>query len=348
MSEERTLPPDREKRIEAELRSLPSSAPAPDFQDRLRSMFAAGELTPTLPRDAEEDPAAEGFFGESSGRTGAFGDVTDRARVTDISDLAAERGATSGGDANRSSLGDSGAPNSGTSSQGDPIPLDFGTRRAKKPRPSWRFWLVPAVAAAAVLLLYFVRPTPPVVSGLDVAAQGNGTLRVGTRDFPIAEVEQYASLLEPGTKILVQGDMSAEIHMTVEDDFRLVAIAGAEFTVPYPAKKGRNSFLVDMGEVRVATLPGIDGEAIEIGAPGTRVDVMGTTLAVIADTSSTCVCLLEGTAMMKMKNGDMHHLEEGMRTIMHMDPETPDETAPIFGNERMKLEMLRTAVGPSK
>ncbi|MEZ4651124.1 MAG: hypothetical protein R3E97_20510 [Candidatus Eisenbacteria bacterium] len=348
MSEERTLPPDREKRIEAELRSLPSPAPDPDFQARLRSMFAAGELTPTLPRNVEEDPSAEGFFGEPSGRTGAFGNVTDIADATGDGGDGFAAGTSARGAAGADTSPGAAPGSGGTTSQGDPIPLDFGARRTRKPRPLWRHWLVPAVAAAAVLLLYFIRPTPPGVSGLDVAAQGNGTLRVGSRSFPIAEVEQYASLLEPGTKLLVEGDMSAEIHMTVEDDFRLVAIAGAEFTVPYPAKKGRNSFQVDMGEVRVATLPGISGEAIEIGAPGTRVDVMGTTLAVIADTSSTCVCLLEGTAMMMMKNGDMHHLDEGMRTIMYMDPEKPDETAPIFGNERMKLEMLRTAVGPSK
>ena len=301
MTDDRTLPPEREKRIEDELRSLSFPAPDPGFQASLRRRFATGELESTQ-ASPEADPS----------HSGAFTDPTP------------------GGTA------------------GTPEVLEFEPPRARKARPAWRVWLVPAFAAAALLLVYFIRPTPPDRTHLEVLASGEGSLRIGDRDFPLDRADQFQPLLEPGTLIAVSGDMSAEFHLQVEDDFTLVAIAGAEFTVPLPAQRGRRSFRVDMGEVRIATLPGLLGEAIEIGAPGTRVDVMGTTLAVIADTASTCVCLLDGNAMMMMKDGGMTKLDPGMRRIMHMDPAVPDEIVPIFGNERMKLEMLRTAVGPSK
>lgn len=332
MSEDRTSPPDREKRIENELRSLPSAAPDPSFQALLRSRFAAGELSSALSGvDAGWDPAVGNDPGSVDGGsvrpTGRFGEGS-----TD--DILPSQGMFPGA-----------APGAGSER---PKVLDFGAGRPERRSPVRRLWIFPAIAAAAVFLFLLVRPVPPELAPLQVSASGSGTLRVGDRSFPIDEVEQFQSLFLPGTQVTVAGDMSAELQMHVADDFTLVAIPGAEFTVPFPPRKGQQSFDVSMGEVRVATLPGLSGEAIEIGAPGTRVDVMGTTLAVIADTSSTCVCLLEGTAMMMMKDGGMAHVDPGMRRVMHMDPATPDEIVPIFGNERMKLEMLRTAVGPSK
>lgn len=346
MNDERTLPPDDERRIEELLRTLPEPAPDAEFRARLRHDFAAGSVARTL---GDAPGGTEDLAG-----TSAVPPFASHAEVPEGPDAAPGRTSGPGtptpgffppAEPGRPSPGRGVFPEDAPTSQPPRRSIDFGSTGASRGRPGFWRWLAPSFAAAAVVLLYFLRPVPPT---LEVAALGGGHLRIDGRTYPIGEVGTYRDLLRPGASLLVEGDASTELRFRVADDFTLAAIPGAEFTVPQPARSGRAAFRVTMGEVRVATLPGIAGEAVEIEAPGTRVDVMGTTLAVIADTASTCVCLLEGTAMMMSREGAMMPLDPGMRRIMHMDPARPDETAPIHGNERMKLEMLRSAVGPAR
>lgn len=326
MNEERTLPPEDERRIEELLRALPEPAPDAEFQARLRRDFVAGSLAPTL----------SGAGDETDARTGAAGAVADPAGTPGFFPAPQPT----------STPPRRGAFPPGTSAPERPRrPLEFGRSDGDRGRAGFWRWLAPAFAAAAVVLLYFLRPVAPA---LEVAALGGGRVHIDGETYPLGEVAAFRDRLRAGANVLVEGDASTELRFRVADDFTLAAIPGAEFTVPQPARSGRPAFRLTMGEVRVATLPGIEGEALEIEAPGTRVDVMGTTLAVIADTASTCVCLLDGTAMMMSREGAMMPLDPGMRRVMHMDPTRPDEIAPIFGNERMKLEMLRSAVGPAK
>ncbi len=85
---------------------------------------------------------------------------------------------------------------------------------------------------------------------------------------------------------------------------------------------------------------------LEIAAPGTEIDILGTTFAVICSPCSTCVCVLDGIAQMTGKNGLPVSVSPGRRNTFFNDVDRPPLDEPIRGDERMKLEMLRDAALP--
>jgi ferric-dicitrate binding protein FerR (iron transport regulator) len=96
------------------------------------------------------------------------------------------------------------------------------------------------------------------------------------------------------------------------------------------------------GEARFTTGPDYPGVKLRIEGPSAMVDVVGTTLAVIVDGEETCVCVLEGEAMMMHRmTGDMAKVPSGMRRVVDMSGNAVEEE--ITPMERMKLDMLRSA-----
>jgi hypothetical protein len=121
----------------------------------------------------------------------------------------------------------------------------------------------------------------------------------------------------------------------------LQATAGSEFTVP--RSPGRwiaraSECAVDQGEVRFATGPRFHRARLRIALPSARVEVVGTTLAVICDRDSSCACVLDGQVTMTDMAGTVATVHAGERRTVSRDK--PAHVEPIRPMERMKLQML--------
>jgi hypothetical protein len=293
----------RQKQIEELLQSLPEpKPPSEEFVARLRSEFAAGTIRPgPFATDSEEKPWLED-------------DRRDEASATPDAPPAE---AASGGE------------------------IPGPEARPRVVRFPWRF-VFPVAAAAAILLVVFVlnRGSGPG----NITAQGNGTIHIGDETFPFSEAEEFTHRLQPGTKFAVEGDMSALLDLLYPGNLAVQATPGVTMTVPQPPGRwfGRTSkFQIDRGEVRVVTGPDFAGSLLRIRTPGTSVEVLGTTLAVLCDPCSTCVCVLDGTARMKDRSGEMVRVPPGMRNTIFNELDQPLIKEPIRPSERMKLQMLQ-------
>ncbi len=310
-SDDLDITPEQRK-LEEQLRELPVSEPNPDFFARLRDEFAHGKISKPL-----DEPTLHAVDGtrDDSGATGA-----------------AAPGSTPG--AFESPLHES----SGA----------FGSDSSRRREPSsrgrnLRLFLFPAMAAAAALFLFLFRPP---TSEFQVRGEGGGTVAIGGLTFPVTDTDAYRDLLVPGAMFHVEGDMATVLEFEVGDRYKLVATPGVEMTVPATIGKSGSDLEITNGEIRVTSMEGLAQAPLSIDAPGSRIDVMGTTLAVICSPDSVCVCLLDGNAMMTDRDGSPMQLEPGMRRIRFNDNDDPDMIEPIRGDERMKLEALRSRVAP--
>ena len=71
-----------------------------------------------------------------------------------------------------------------------------------------------------------------------------------------------------------------------------------------------------------------------------RVEVTGTTLAVICDPEGTCVCVFEGVVHVGRKSGPLSPVEHGKRGFVYNDGREP-VVATIRETELVKLGMFR-------
>lgn len=212
---------------------------------------------------------------------------------------------------------------------------------ARRPhRPRGRAWLAAAavlavVVAASLLLLVDRGPrwqlTNPAGAG---ALEVDGVARSRTT----AEAERSWA---PGTRLGLPS--GADVEVVLPGIVALQLTPGTELTLPglsrSPGRGGVESEFVS-GEVRVTSGPGFAGRRLHFRTPEAHVEVTGTTLALIRDSVSTCVCVFEGTARMGTRRDALAAVREGSRRTVYRDgrPDLVEEIRPM---ERMKLGMLR-------
>ena len=222
------------------------------------------------------------------------------------------------------------------------------------PGPASR-WVTPrgrqAVATAGVIAIALV------VAGLVAwlgrppawrleAWRGDGEFVVDGRVFAATALDAAAADLPPGARVQLRGDV--EVELLSAGNLALQLVSGADVTLPrLPGRWLPRRVIASVwgGEVRIATGPRFRGAVLRIVTPEADIEVTGTTLAVIRDSTSTCVCTFAGSVRMAPIGGTPQAVIAGKRRFIYNDGRTP-ALVDIDAMESMKLQMFHDGAAP--
>lgn len=207
-----------------------------------------------------------------------------------------------------------------------------------RPTPWVRAATVPLAAAAALLVaLALDRPPEWRLDG----ASGLGLVVVDGRPIPVSDHAALAAVMRSGAEVSTPAG--------VQLDLRLPGVALMQITpsttTRIPNAPGRwlgrsMGARFSAGEVRLSTGPGFRGARLRLTTPETTIEVTGTTIAAIRDSTGSCVCVFEGAARMIAGGTSDGVVEAGTRRFEFNDGRPP-RVEPIPPDELMKLTMLR-------
>lgn len=211
------------------------------------------------------------------------------------------------------------------------------------PRTRWsRRWGMAAIAAStavAILASAWLLNTGPAweLTG----SSGSGMVQVDGRPTPLDAPTEIARRLHPGADVLLPADAQLDLMLP---GIALIQITGGSHAT-LPGRPGRwfaRSMVasLDAGEIRISTGPSFRGTQLKVVTREARAIVTGTTLAVLRQADSSCVCVLEGTVSM-ISNASAATVRTGFRRSVFRDGSAP-LVEPIRPMETMKLTMLRT------
>ena len=194
-----------------------------------------------------------------------------------------------------------------------------------------------APALAAVIFFLNRGPGYHVVdppAGVSVVVNGE--------TIPVDDGQAMARALKPGARIAFEGG-AMMVNLVSPEHLFVQLTPGSETVLPKTPGRwfGRSARSeVTRGEVRYATGRRFRGAGMTVYTQDTRVDLVGTTLAVIQNDFGTCICLFEGAVWMGPRGGTMEILPAERRRTLYKDgrPALTEELPP---DERMKLGMLR-------
>jgi ferric-dicitrate binding protein FerR (iron transport regulator) len=221
---------------------------------------------------------------------------------------------------------------------------DFPDRRRVVPFPARRRthrirWVAGLAAAAAAMILTLALNQAPRWTALPSA--GSGTLVVNGIALPVSDTAALTRSLRPGSRLVLRSTQDLEF---VSSGLLAMQLSpGTEVVLPTPpgrwfGRAARGS--VSRGHLRLTTGRHFDGSRLAITTPDATVHVTGTTLAVIAESTGTCVCVLEGTAHVRPHRGRMTSVPAGTRCeVAHGDASS--HSGEIRVAERPKLLDLR-------
>ena len=211
-------------------------------------------------------------------------------------------------------------------------------RPAWHARPLVRFGLAPLAAAAALVAVTTLNRGP---AWRIASSSGDGIAVVDGRPVPMGHAEDFAALLGPGSRVRIPEGSQLEI---LSPGGLMIQIApGSDFTVPKPPARwfGRGTTAeLRAGELRIMTGPAFHGARLAVVTPETRVEVTGTTLAVIREPAGTCVCVLEGKVAVGSPGGAKVEVVEGRRRFVFADGR-PSEEAEMRPAEHEALPEFR-------
>ena len=197
-------------------------------------------------------------------------------------------------------------------------PADAVAAPRRVVRPALR-WAGAAVAAAGIaagtLALGNAGPAWRVV-----AAAGAGAATVDGRAVPLADAAALTAALVPGAHVRLPAGAALEIASA-----RTLAIqmaGGTDAVVPrVPGRWFGRAVAGSLaaGEWRVTTGAAFPGARLAITTPSARVEVTGTTLAVICQPQGTCVCVFEGHVRVGRVRGDLVTVAGGRRRYVYAD-----------------------------
>ena len=172
------------------------------------------------------------------------------------------------------------------------------TRRSRSPRaPVARtrprvLWIGGALAAAAVvvLMLLFQGDTTPRWE-LHFAEAG-AEITVDGQAISLADLDTVSERLKAGSSVATT---SAGVTLRAGDSMLLALSPDTELTLPGPLGQGVAD--VKVGEIRLVSGPDFQGP-LTLQTREARIDVVGTSLAVLHGPMGTCVCVLDGEVQM--------------------------------------------------
>lgn len=178
----------------------------------------------------------------------------------------------------------------------------------------WR-WLVPvAVALAAVAV--FLLNTGPALEIIDVS--GTGGIVVNGRS--LTEAGAVEAEITGGDLVEVPADATLDLVMNGTALYEVVG--GSRFIAPESPGRWWNTTVdcsLFTGEIRFKSGPKFAGRGIRFYTPHGMVVVTGTLLSVQTDANGTCVCVLEGEAMVGVDPTDLEAVTPGLRKVMMED-----------------------------
>lgn len=194
-----------------------------------------------------------------------------------------------------------------------------------------------STAAAAALILWLFNPGP---AWRFSAVTGTGMARIDGAPVPLHDHGMLADRLRPGAEIVLPADAQLDLELP---GLVLIQITGGTRTV-VPGSPGRwlgraVTTSLGYGELRIATSPRFAGTRMAVVTPEIRAVVTGTTLAVLRDSSASCVCVFEGRVTMT-GGGATDTVRAGSRRSVFRQGGAP-LVEPIRPMEAMKLDRLR-------
>lgn len=208
--------------------------------------------------------------------------------------------------------------------------------------PGGRFAIgLAAAAVLAGLVMIFNHGPSWTLTG----TSGSGTVVVAGTEVDAGDTAALEKLLHAGATVRLSGD--AQLDLALPGRLEVQVTPGSDVTLPNaPGRWFGRDLAADIrrGELRVVTGPGFAGSLLTVTSPAAMIEVLGTTLAIIAAPGTTCVCVLEGEVAMTDADGRVM-VPGGMRRTVFMDGSDPVE-GEILDMERMKLGMMRDAALP--
>ena len=173
-------------------------------------------------------------------------------------------------------------------------------------------WVAAMAAAASITITALALNQAP--RWVVLPSAGSGTLLVNGVPHPIEDAAGLTRRLRPGARVLLQS--THDLDLVSSGLLAMQLTPGTEAVLPSPpgrwfGRVGRAS--VSRGHLRLTTGRRFDGSRLMITTPDATVHVTGTTLAVIAESTGTCVCVLEGTAHVRPHRGSMTNVTPGTR-----------------------------------
>lgn len=189
----------------------------------------------------------------------------------------------------------------------------------RRPRRAWAMAALPAIAAVLVIIF---------LGGRDVVWQledvrGTGIMSVNGHEVKADERSAVAGLIGSGARIAVPAGVEVDV---VLGKILVMGVAGpADFTLPDSPQEEPYLYqaTIHEGEFRVKTGPRFPGREVLLLTTEGRVEITGTTVAVFKDTDVTCVCVLEGTALIGKDSEHLDAVSAGMRKVMFGDGREP-------------------------
>jgi ferric-dicitrate binding protein FerR (iron transport regulator) len=194
----------------------------------------------------------------------------------------------------------------------------LGKERPASPR---RIWVPFAVAAAAAVIILAGLGLLNRGPALQVAAvSGSGTVLAGDAAILTSDLAALNEGLKPGVRVELPGEVTLDL---VSPEVATYQVTGGS-KISVPGSPGRwfgraIACSVMVGEVRLATGNRFPGSELRLYTPDGMVVVTGTLLSVQCDSLGTCVCVLEGSALVGVNEQDLEPVTPGNRKIMLRD-----------------------------
>ena len=206
-------------------------------------------------------------------------------------------------------------------------------------RPSrWVFAWAPLAAVAVLVAVLAVNRGP---AWSVTSSGGEGIAVVDGRPVPMDHAAELAAHIRPGVRVRVPD--GAQIEIVSAGGIAIQIAAGSDFSVPEPPGRWFDRSAgaeLRSGELRITTGAGFHGARLAVVTPETRVEITGTTLAVIREPAGTCVCVLDGRVMVGATRGEMVPVAQGRRRFLFADGR-PSEEAEMRPAEHQALPAFR-------
>lgn len=206
-------------------------------------------------------------------------------------------------------------------------------------RPAVRWGGVALAAAAAFVVVSLLNQAPAWRVN---AVSGDGIVIIDGVPVPTAHGADLERRLKPGA--FVQLPAGVEIEIASHGQFAVQFSPGTDASIPTAPGRWfgrRGSGEIRTGELRVTTGPAFRGALLAIETPEAKIEVTGTTFAVICEPAGTCLCVMEGRVRMGARGATgMAEVTEGRRRFVFADGRE-DESAEMRHTEHEPLGDFR-------
>jgi len=206
-------------------------------------------------------------------------------------------------------------------------------------RPAVRWGGAVLAAAAAFVVVSLLNQAPDWRMR---TVSGDGIVVVDGVPVPIAHAADLERRLRAGARVQVPAGV--RIELMSEGQLAIQFSPNTEASVPgLPGRWFGRAGTAELrsGELRVTTGRGFHGARLAIETPEARVEVTGTTFALICEPAGTCLCVMNGRVKIGARaGGAMHDVIEGRRRYVFADGR-PDESADMRHTEHEPLGEFR-------